>query len=356
MRFVVTGASGFVGQAVVRRILAEGDEAVCYVRDAARARALEEAGATVREGSIGDPNAIAAAAKGAEVMIHAAAVPTHRASPKALAWVNVAGTENAVSAARHAGCARFVYVSCADVTLTNADRVSYNEDKDLMGLPLDAHARSKRLGEEIALLASTTSFEVTAIRPAWIWGPGDTTHLPRLVLEAKRHGGIRLAGAGDNLVATIYIDNLVDALLSAAEASKAAGRGYYVADNEFCDAKEYFEQLSRAVGIGAPRRGLLGFQVAYALARVRAELGGGGGEDALSPTDVVKRGRGTTFDITKACGDLDWEPRVSMADGMKALAEWVSAEGGPDAIAKLARPLATDADVEAQANAADDEG
>lgn len=352
MRFVVTGATGFVGRAVVRRILDEGDEVVCYVRDAARAAPLADAGAEIVVGDVGDPNAMARAAKGAEVMIHCAAAASDRAAPGALAWVNVAGTENAVNAARHAGCARVVYVSCADVTLTNADRVSYNEDKDLMGLPLGAHARSKRLAEEIALSASSRELEVTAIRPAWIWGPGDTTHLPHLVREAQRHGGIRLVGAGANLVATIYIDSLVEAIVSAAEASKAAGRAYYVADNEFIDARELFEQLSRAVGIGAPRRGL-GMQAAYALAVVRARLGGAG-TDALTPTEVVKRGRSTTFDISKACGDLDWEPRVSLADEMAALSAWVASVGGADGVAKLARPPATDADVEAQARAADE--
>ncbi len=196
MKWLVTGATGFVGGAAARRALGRGDEVVAYVRSEARARDLAAAGARIVVGSVGDPNAIADAARGANVLLHAAAVPTHRAHPRALAWVNVAGTENALNAARKAKVDRFVLVSCADVTLINEDRVSWNEDKHLMRLPIDAHARSKRLAEEIAMSASSADVEVVAIRPAWIWGPGDTTELPELIREAEQNGGVKLVGSG----------------------------------------------------------------------------------------------------------------------------------------------------------------
>jgi nucleoside-diphosphate-sugar epimerase len=277
------------------------------------------------------------------VFVHAAAVPTHRADPRALAWVNVAGTENALNGARRARCKRFVLVSCADVTLVNEDRVNWNEDRDLMGLPLDAHARSKRLAEEIALSASSADIEVVAIRPAWIWGPGDTTQLPELIREANEHGAVRLVGSGENLVATTYIDNLVDAIIAAAEAPAAKGGIYYVADNEMNDASEVLGGMSAAAGLPPPKPGVA-YALAYAMALVRARTGGKG----LTPTDVVKRGRSTTFDVQNAVKDLGWEPKVSMKDGLDALAKWIADEGGATAVASMARPPADASSVDAQ--------
>lgn len=343
MRILVTGATGFVGGAAARRFLGDGASVAVYVRDDARARALADAGAEVRVGSIGDPNAIAEAAAECDVIVHAAAVSDVRAAPRALSWVNVAGTENVVNAARHAGCRRLVYVSCADVTLADMDRVNFGESHELMGLPLGDHARSKRLGEEIALSASEAGvLDVVALRPAWIWGPGDRGRLPRLVAEGLL-GGIRLVGRGDNLVAITYIDNFVDAIVAASNAERAIGRAYYIADNEFISFREFAAPLSEALGLPAPRRGG-GLLLAKAMARVR--------DKALSHVEVVQRGRSATFDISSAQNDLGWEPRIGLEEGMKALALWARELGGAAEIAKLVAPPTDAASVDEQVAAA----
>jgi len=346
MRILVTGATGFVGGAVARRYLGDGAEVVAYVRDESRAGALADAGAEVRVGSIGDPNAIADAAAGADALIHCAAVGDVNAAPRALSWVNVAGTENVANAAIHAGCRRMVHMSCADVTLDNEDRVNIGESWELLNPALGHHARSKAVAEGVALSSSSEEMGVVALRPAWIWGPGDTARLPSLVSEGLARG-IQLVGRGDNLVAVTYIDNLVDAVQAAVTAEAAIARPYYVADNEFLSVREFVGALSEAVGLPAPRKGG-GFVLAHAMAVVRSRTGGAG----LSPVEVVKRGRSNTFDISKGQRDLEWEPRVGLDEGMKALAKWVGEVGGAEAVAALARPFADAASVDAQVTAA----
>jgi len=344
----VTGATGFIGGAVVKRILAEGDEAHVLVRDASdrRADALREAGARLFTGTIADPNEVARAAKECRVVVHAAGLASHHASRRALMWTHVAGTENVLKAARHAGCKRVVCVSCADVTLVNADRMHWNEDKSPEAALIDDFARSKLLAEELAVSASTEALEINAVRPAWLWGPGDTSVLPELCREGLA-GGIRLFGDGKNLIAMSYIDHVAEAIFSACEARDAHGRAYYVADPEFMDAGEFFTMLSRAVGLPPPRPGLpLG--VEYSLAWLRRRRG----TDGLWPGDVVRRGRSTSFDVGRATKDLDYEPAVKIADGMAALAAWVKAQGGASELAKLVRAPATDESVAAQVAAA----
>ena len=164
-----------------------------------------------------------------------------------------------------------------------------------------------------------------ALRPTLVWGPGDRSVLPSMLREAKE-GGFRLYGDGRNLIGITYIDNLVDAILLAlkADAAKVAGLPYYVADAEFLEAREFFGMLMEELGLPAPRKGP---SMALSLALQRFGLGG-----AHLPEEMIKRARGTLFDIQRAVGDLGYDPAVGVEEGMKALAGWVAAKGGVDAI------------------------
>jgi nucleoside-diphosphate-sugar epimerase len=320
VRFLVIGASGFVGSAVARRVLAEGDELSVYVRDRARLSPEVAAAAKVFEGAVGDPNAIVEAARGCEIVVHAAAVHRAGTSAEELRWTNVAGTENVMNAAIRAKVERVVHVSCADVTLTNSDRVNWNEARTLFGRPLGEHARTKMLAEEIALAKGVQGIETVAIRPALVWGPGAKSLVDEMVAEGKERG-IELVGGGKNLVSVIYIDNLVDAIVLASDADKAAGRAYYVHDNEFVDASEFYGALSRALDLPPPRPGLP-YSIAYAMAALRDRFG-------RSPfparAKVIERGRPSFLDVHNAIQDLDWQPKVMLDEGMRRLSEWFHA-------------------------------
>jgi 2-alkyl-3-oxoalkanoate reductase len=342
MRVLVTGATGFVGRAVVGGLVGGEHRVHALVRRPEHRGDLEALGALPFVGTVGDPNEVAEAAAGCDAVVHAAAIASHRADRSALDWVNVAGTENVIEATRHAGCRRLVFVSCADVTLGNGDRVHWNEDQELSGKPFDAHARSKRLAEELVLCAGGPELCTVALRPAILWGPGDTTTLPGLCAEAAR-GGVRLFGAGTNLVSTTYIDHLVDAVAAALTAEGVSGCPYYVTDGEFLEARELYGALCRAAGLPPPRRGAP-YPIAYAAAWLRERFGGEG----PWPTDVARRARSTYLDHSRAVNQLGYAPRVPFEQGVDRVAAWVEAVGGADAVARLARRPPTVDDVAAQ--------
>lgn len=319
MRALVLGVSGLAGSAITRALLGRNhDEVRALVRRAdAVPRAIADAGRVrAHDGDIGDPNAIADAARGCDVIFVAVGLPLGRPADD-YRWLHVAGIENVLNAARHAEVPRVVLVSCGDVVLADEPRVHWDEKRDLSHPPIGPRARAIKLGEEIALSQSDATLAVTALRPGWLWGPGDR-RLAALVAEGKA-GGIDLCGDGRNLVATTYVEHLAQAALLAAVSPSAPGQAYYVGDPEFLEIREFLGMLSRTLGLAPPRTG-----GPYPLRRLWASLGRG----ALPLEEVVRRGRPTYFDTQKAATELGFEPKVSIDEGMKALAAWYAESGG----------------------------
>lgn len=320
----------------MQRLRAAEHEVVALVRS----DAIEDA----VQASLGDPNAIARAAEGCEVVVHAAAETSHRASRRALGWINVAGTENVVAAAKHAGVRRMIHLSCSDVTITAGPRDSWDEDRTAVGGPLSAYGRTKLAAEEIVIGSgghgAKVPFDTIVLRPALIWGPGDRTHAAQWCKDALAKG-LPLFARGTNLVATTYVDNLLDAIESALVSEDAVGSVINVVDGELTLSSDFYGSISEALGLPSPRKSTLGFRAELALAKTRERLKRPG----AWPTDVVRRGQTASFDQRRAKELLGYESRVLVRDGVDAFAEWVRAEGGPSALAARVRRPASDEDV-----------
>ena len=350
MRALVTGASGFVGSALCRALLREGHAVTALTREPQRVRARVAGDFEVAEGSIADPGQVARAALdhgGCQLIFHAAGIADVDAPSVVLRWVHVAGSENVVSAARFAKVRRIVYLSCADVSLTGEDRMHWDEKRVLPSPPTGPHARSKLMAEELMLAHSDDTLEVTALRPALLWGPDDIDGISRLV-RAVRSSGFTLFGGGRNIVATTHIDNLARAALLAAVAPEAAGRPYYVTDGEFLEAREFYTRLFSALGL-APLR-LVG-SLPYALLRSAVHDWLRRSEGAAR-AEVLRAGRSALFDVSRATFDLAYEAKLDLDAKMVELAEWVRAQGGLDTLLLKARPRPAAADVAEQVRAA----
>ncbi|MFT3924720.1 MAG: NAD-dependent epimerase/dehydratase family protein [Myxococcales bacterium] len=347
MKALVTGASGFVGSALCRALTEAGHHAVGLTRDPERARARVPAEVELVRGGVGLPKDVAAAAKGCEVIFHAAGLAPGAAPQRVLRWLHVAGTENVVRAARHSGARRVVHMSCAEVSLHAGDRMHWDEVRVLPHAPLGAHAQSKLMSEELALAQSDHRLQVTALRPALLWGEGAFDSLASLVREGRERG-LQLYGGGRNIVATTHIGNLARAALLAADAEAAPSRAYYVTDAEFLEAREFFGKLSQALGLPAPRLdGNLG--LALVLARVKESLGGDAG---AARARLLVRAKSALFDLSRATKDLGYAARLDLNQAMEELARWVREAGGAEGLLRQARGPVSERDVDEQVQAA----
>ena len=314
MKLLVTGASGFIGGSLCRSLAGSGHEVLAYMR-----RAPERELPSDQELCLGDlanPNTLASAARGCEVIIHAAGVVDPKSDSRTLGWTHVAGTENAMNAAKAASCRHFVYISCADVTLHDGDRSFWNEDQTASQL-LGEHARTKLDAEDLVRVSGAKGFRTTVLRPALVWGPGDHRHLHRWQAEADR-GGIRLVAGGKKLMATTYVRNLAHAVDCALARELSSGSVYYIVDEELGLAKDFFVDVSEALGWSAPRRG-----GPYWWEQWSARFG----VSPLHRSEVIRRGRSSAFDMGRAKAELGYVPVTSRAEGMRELADW-SKEAG----------------------------
>ncbi len=184
---LVTGGSGFVGGAVLARLVAEGRPVRALARSEGAARAVEAAGARAVRGDVLDPSSLLEAMRGCDVVFHAAGVNAMcLPDPGPMLRTNVEGTANVLRAAAAAGVRRVVHTSSASAIGEPAGTVG-REDTPHRGTYLSAYERSKHLAERRALeLGRALGLDVVCVNPASVQGPGRVTGTARLLLAVAR--------------------------------------------------------------------------------------------------------------------------------------------------------------------------
>jgi nucleoside-diphosphate-sugar epimerase len=326
---LVTGATGFLGQALARRLHADGWEVVGLGRNEAIGGQLVAAGLHFHRGDLADAAAVEAAARGATHVFHCGALSAPWGRAADFEAANVLGTRHVLAACERGDVARIVHVSTPSLYFDGRHRLAIREDEPLPARGINTYAETKRRAEELVDAAAARGLPVVTLRPRALFGPGDTTLLPRLV-RANGRGFLPLVDGGRALTDVTYVANVVDALLAAAEAGpEVLGRHYNITNGEPMPLIELLAMLFRRLGL--PMNGRpVPYGVAYALAaglEAVAHLTDGR-EPVLTRYTVGVLARSQTLDLTAAKRDLGYAPRVSVAEGLERFAAWWETEGG----------------------------
>lgn len=251
MKVFVTGANGFVGAAVCKKLLERGDEVHGLVRQTSDLTLLAGLDVTLHIGSMDEPAALKPVLKGLDVVYHAAAAVSDWGS---LAWfrkINVEGTQALMKVAAASEVGRFVFVSSVAVhSFSDVRKKDEHAPQEPTPFP---YCQSKREAElAVSRFHGTQGMETVIIRPGDVFGPGDRTSLLKMSGMLEK-GQMMLVGGGRALGAFTYVENLADGIILGGTHPAAAGEAFIITDGVEMTWKAYFDQLTQALDLPRPR-------------------------------------------------------------------------------------------------------
>lgn len=323
---LITGATGFIGSAVVRELLDAGHEVRALIRKTSDTRNIDGLDLERVYGDIRDEESVQAALKGCDTLFHTAALyTTWLPESKTIYEINVEGTKNVLRAALEAGVEKVVYTSTAGVIGKNADGSLPNEETPFNLWDVSGHyIRSKYMAEQEALrICREEGLPAVIVNPTLPIGPRDVRPTPngQMILDFLSR---RLPGyveGGFNLVA---VEDVAKGHLLAAERGRIGER--YILGYRNMTLKEMFELLEKLTGIPAPRLRLpysLTLAGAYTLEGI-ARLTG---KPPLINVDSIRTSHLTLhYDCSKAVRELGM-PQTSVEEAIRRAVEWFRKNG-----------------------------
>ena len=323
-KHLVTGATGFTGFNLAKRLANEGEDVVGLDIKKGYGEELEELGVEVILGSASDRELVDKLVRGVDYIHHVAAAFREINLPKPAYWdANVKSNRVLIEAAKKHGIQRYLLTSTCGVHghITNPPA-----DENAAIEPRDYYQVTKYEGEKLAK-ELCTKYEIPFVvtRPAGIYGPGDTRMLR--MFKAIDTRKFFMLGNGKSHYHLVYIDNLVDACLLCTEKKEALGQTYLIADGECYTLNELAAIIADTLEAPIPRWHLpvspfwaagylceiicTPFRIEPPLFRRRVDF------------FVSER----YFNISKAKQELGYEPKIDVKTGVKLTAEWYKERG-----------------------------
>jgi nucleoside-diphosphate-sugar epimerase len=328
-RVVVTGASGFLGQALVAVLRSRGASVRALVRPATLARAdrsvkaLRALDADLVGADVLDRDAVARAVADATCVFHLAGQLLVPGIPDAdYEALHVEGTRHVLEACTQAHCT-VVHCSTTGV-LGPTDDGPADEDAPLA--PSNVYERTKAAGERLVLAhAAESGLSLAVARPALVYGPGDLHLLGWF--RAIARGWYRVVGSGESLLHPVYIDDLSEGLVRCATHAPASPRVYHLVGPTPVAIGDLAAAIAAAVGRRLPRT-RIPRAAAWSVARVlEAVPGVSPAQLPLTRSRITFMTQSRAYRGERAARELGFVPAVDLATGLRRTVEWYRREG-----------------------------
>jgi nucleoside-diphosphate-sugar epimerase len=326
---VVTGAAGWLGQALVHRLIDDPARQVVRVNVLADAdRAMIPQHPKVELVQVGDLSVDGvAAALLADVssdtdVIHAAGI-IHPAVIADFHRVNTVGTQQVVDATVAAGVRRLVHVSSNSPFGTNpqpTDRFRADEPYN----PYLGYGQSKMQGELAVIAAVMNGLDATIVRPPWFYGPFQPPRQTTF-FRMVRNGKFPVIAGGRQQRSMVYVENLVDGVLAAELTPAARGRGYWIADARPYEVREIVETVGRALvdeGFSVKPGALKLPAIAGRVAETADRLIQRAGRYQQQLHVLGEMDKTIACDISASQADLGYDPQIELYEGMRRSIRW----------------------------------
>ena len=327
---LVTGATGFIGGRLARRLVDEGYQVRCLVRPTSDTARLEALDVELAVGDLTRRRSLTRAAEGCDHVFHCGARVSDWGTTQEIADANVQGTRNLLEACAAASVARVIHFSTTDVYgypgrgATDETHVSTRFRNWYAQTKLAAEAEVRRAEKAHKL-------DAVILRPATVYGPGSTDVVGEIA-RAMRTGSMLLVDRGRAIAGLCYVDNLIDAAILALRHKAAPGNAFNVSDGLDVTWKEFTDGLAEGLGYSQVRWSLpywtangvgVSLEHGYRLLRRATHLSM---QPLLSRQAVQMLGTDQLFSSARARELLGWEPRIDYQAGLEATVAWLRAE------------------------------
>ncbi len=320
MRAFITGASGFVGTHLVKKLLKNNWSVRILIH---KKNIQESKDCEVFVGDIGEKNILEDALRDVDVLFHlAAALGGSLFDKNEFFRINTAGTQNVLDAAFKAGVKKAVHFSSAGVLGAVRNNKVANEAYPTR--PISAYDQSKLEGEKIALNQTKKGNPIFVIRPGWVYGPGDrrTFKLIRAVAQKK----FILVTRGQAHQTPVFIDDLLQGVMLCVEQGRY-GEIYNIAGDEVLTVKQIVENIAVAINSTIPKLTLPLFPTKVAAWKLEKTF------KLFKKEAPLTRGKLAFFihpkplSIQKATQELDYIPQTSFQTGIAQTVTWYRERG-----------------------------
>jgi len=312
-RVSVSGGAGFLGLHLARRVLADGGTVrtldVAPLEDGELERGVEEIRGDIRNER--DARSLAA---GADALVHAAAALPIQSSRAAIRSVNVEGTATILAAALEEGVRRVVLISSTAVYGV-PERHPIHEDDPLVGVGW--YGESKIEAEEVTRDFGRRGLEYTIVRPKTFIGPERLGVFEILFDWIRDDRRIYMLGTGENRYQLLAVEDLVDAILLAAERAEAAGETVNVGAGDFGTVRSDLQDLIDHAGSSSRLTAVPARPAEMALRTLELLH-----VSPLAEWHYKTAHRDSFVDVGKAEQLLGWQPRFSNAEALCRTYDW----------------------------------
>jgi hypothetical protein len=317
MHIFITGASGFVGGAAARHLIAAGHSVSAMSRSGRSDEKIRALGATPVRCDL--ENVSAEHLNGADAVVHAAAFVEAWGPKDAWYKSNVLGTEAVLAAAKGAGAKRFIHIGTEAAICHGQDVNGADESYPLAPQSPYPYCATKAQAEMRVRAANAPGFETIVLRPRFIWGPGDETLLPAILGMAEAGKWVWIDG-GAAMTSTIHIDNLNHAIELALTKGQG-GEAYFILDEGAISVKAMIGAMTETKGVTLPEKSAPSWLlrgVAWACENIWRLFGIKSAPPITRHMVMVMR-CDCVLDGSKARAELGYAPVISREAGLAAM-------------------------------------
>ena len=316
---LVTGAAGYVGGEVVRQLLERKARVRAMVRNPSQAAELERLGVEVVVADLQKPETLPGAVQGVTYLYHVASLFRAAGLPESVFHdINAEGTRRLLDSAIAAGVKRFVHCSTGGV-LGHIQNPPADENAPYN--PGDAYQRSKLEGEQIAMdYFRSGKIRGVVIRPAMVYGPGDTRNLKMFRMIARRK--FFYVGDGKTKVHFVDVRDLARGFILAMEHDELNAEIYHVPGPKSVTQKEMAEMIANELGVRPPWIHLPVKPMQWLGSACEAICAPLGIDPPIFRRRVDFFTKHREFNGAKAARDLGYRPAQSLEDEVREITRW----------------------------------